>query len=380
MNIREAAYRCFAAVYNTAARLPVKQDRAVFFRLTAGDHYDSVDEVQRELKKRGGYEILTVSRSELGSIKGMIRFMTVDAFRMGRAKYLFLNNNFFPMGYMQPNADTTVVQLWHGMGAFKKFGFDIPQPPEVRALEEGAVKNVDYVVCSGWQIRPIYSSAFHMQPEQVLASGTPIQDFYFREENVGEEAQKRKRAAFDRTYGTKDKYLVLYAPTFRDDPHTELLDAMDFTRLADAATQGAGRDTSILVRLHPNDGISRDTLQQWTKKDPRVIDVTDYPDGNELSLLSDVMITDYSSICMNNALLMKPIVFYAFDLDQFETDRSFYFDYESTVGGPVVKTMDDLCRVFAAQSYEPDRLQSFRSLHFGNPDGRASEKLLDRVL
>lgn len=383
MEIRDIAYRFFAAVFNASARFPSKPKRAVFFRLTAGDHYDSMNEVEAALRRRGNYEIIHISREELHTPLTALKFMTVDAARMGRARYLFLNNNFFPMGYMRPNRKTRVIQLWHGMGAFKKFGFDIPQPPEVRKKEEGAVSRLDAVVCSAESIRPIYASAFHIAPEKVLTTGTPIQDFYFRPENVGQEAVRQKREAFDRKYPVcRGKYLVFYAPTFRDDPEedAQLLNHMDFTRLADAAAEGAGQEAAVLVRLHPNDRASRAGLAAAVQSDSRVVDVTDYPDGNELSLLSNVMITDYSSICMNNALLRKPIVFYAYDLSRFEQERSFYFDYRSTVGGPVVQDMEELCRVFRTQDFHPERLEAFRKLHFGRPDGHASEKLLDRVL
>lgn len=383
MNIRDLAYRGFAAVYNLAAKLPVKETRVVFFRLTAGDHYDSMNEVERELRRRGGYDIRHVSREEIQSAKGALRFMTADAFQMGRARYLFLNNNFFPMAYMNPNQKTKVIQLWHGMGAFKKFGFDVPQPPEVRKKELGAQKNIDYVVCSGEQIRPIYASAFHLPPEKVITTGTPIQDFYFRPENVGETAIQKHRESFDNEHkGCKGKYLVFYAPTFRDEAEktAQLLDHMDFLRLREAAEKGAGKSVAILVRLHPNDRESRGKLETICRDVEGVVDVTDYPDGNELSLISDVMVTDYSSICMNNALLRKPVVLYAYDLDDFEAERSFYFDYEENAPGPVVKTMDELCAVFETQNFEPERLEHFRALHFGSPDGHATEKLLDQVL
>ena len=383
MDLKDLAYRAFAAVYNLAALFPPKKDRAVFFRLTAGEHYDSIDEVEAGLRRRGKYDIIEVSRSELESPRTALRFMTRDAFRMGRARYLFLNNNFFPMAYMRPNRRTEVVQLWHGMGAFKKFGFDIPQPPEVRKKELGAQKNIDFVVCSAESIRPIYASAFHLPPEKVITTGTPVQDFYFRPENVGPEALETHRARFDEAYpACRGKYLVFYAPTFRDqeEEDKDLLSHMDFEKLLAAAAEGAGRSAAVLVRLHPNDRESRGILRQICGDSPSVLDLTDYPDGNELSLLSDVMITDYSSICMNNALLQKPVVLYAYDLDRFETERSFYYPYEENAPGPVVKTMDALCRVFRDQDFQPEKLSAFRKLHFGEPDGRATEKLLDRIL
>ena len=136
----------------------------------------------------------------------------------------------------------------------------------------------------------------------------------------------------------------------------------------------------MLIRLHPNDSSGREQLQALTAQYDGVLDLTDYPDSNELSVLSDVLITDYSSICMNNALLHKPVVFYAYDLDSFEGDRDFYYPYEETVGGPVVKTMEELCDVFAKQDFRTDRLEAFRELHFGTFDGGATKAMLEQVL
>ncbi|MGX8691800.1 MAG: CDP-glycerol glycerophosphotransferase family protein, partial [Eubacteriales bacterium] len=309
--------------------------------------------------------------------------MTKDAFTMGRAKTIFINNNFFPFGWVHPNKVTTVVQVWHGQGAFKKFGLDIPQPEEVRKKEVGANRPLSYVTCSAETIRPIYMSAFGLPASKIITTGNPVSDYFFREENVGEAAVAAKRKAFDAKFPQcKGKYLVLYAPTFRDDPDEDasLLSHLDAAALKAAIEAGAGREAALLIRLHPNDSSGREQLQALTEEVDGVLDLTDYPDSNELSVLSDVLITDYSSICMNNALLHKPVVFYAYDLDSFEGDRDFYYPYEETVGGPVVKTMDDLCRVFEKQDFRTDRLEAFRELHFGVFDGGAAKAMLEQVL
>ena len=308
--------------------------------------------------------------------------MTVDAYRMGRARVIFLNNNFFPFGWIHPNKNTTIVQVWHGQGAFKKFGLDIPQPADVRKREVGANRPLSYVTCSSESIRPIYMSAFGLQADQVLTTGNPVSDYFFREENVGEAAVAKKRAAFDAQYPVcKDKYLVFYAPTFRDDPaeDAELLSHLDADALLRAAAAGAGREAVLLVRLHPNDSTGREALQRLTEQNKQVLDLTEYPDSNELSVLTDVLITDYSSICMNNALLRKPVVFYAYDLDSFEGARDFYYPYEETVGGPVVRTMQELCDVFAKQDFRTDRLEAFRKLHFGDFAGGATNAMLKQL-
>ena len=384
MGVKELGFRVFALSFNLAAKLPVKTDRVVLFNLMHGAPTGALNETERELRALPEQpDIVKVDRNALNEgPAAILKFVTADAFRMGRARYIFLNNNFFPFGWVKPNRDTVLVQLWHGQGAFKKFNFDIPQPPEIRAKEVGASRPLSYVTCSAESIRPVYMSAFGLRADQVLTTGNPVSDYFFRPENVSPEAVAKKRAAFDGKYPVcKDRYLVFYAPTFRDDEGEDkaLLDHLDAEALLEAAKKGAGKDAVLLIRLHPNDSRGRDALTALAAANDAVLDLTDYPDSDELSVLSDVLITDYSSICMNNALLHKPVVFYAYDLDRFEGARDFYYPYEETVGGPVVKTMEDLCDVFARQDFRTDRLEAFRRLHFGDFEGGATVAMLRQL-
>ncbi len=381
--VKNVGFRVFALSFNLGARLPVKQDRVVLFNLMHGGFEGALTETERELVKNPSLTVLKVDRNDLEKgVRSMLLFMTKSAFAMGRAKVIFLNNNFFPFGWVHPNKATKVVQVWHGQGAFKKFGLDIPQPEDVRKKEVGANRPLSYVTCSTETIRPIYMSAFGLPAEKIITTGNPVSDYFFHEENVGELAVQTKRAAFDAKYPQcKDKYLVLYAPTFRDDATEDanLLSHLDVAALHAAVEAGAGREAVLLIRLHPNDASGRERLQALTEQYEGVLDMTDYLDSNELTILSDVLITDYSSICMNNALLHKPVVFYAFDLDGFEGDRDFYYPYEETVGGPVVRTMEELCAVFEQQDFQTERLEAFRQLHFGTFEGGATKAMLKQV-
>lgn len=379
--IKSLGFRFTALFFNAAAHLPVKKNRIILFSLHNAHFKDALGEVELELKKRPeDFEIIRVDRNDLFRSKASaLKFMIVDAFRMGRAKCIFMNNNYMAMAYMNPNPDTVVVQVWHGQGAFKKFGFDIPQPPEVRAREIGANKNVDYVVCSAPWVKKIYASAFGMREDQVLDIGNPNQDYFFRPENAGEEACKARRAAFDAQYPVcKGKYLVFYAPTFRDDPAAPpVLSHVNFSAMKEAVDAylkkrpDGPKECCILVRLHPKGAGEASFI-----KGDFVLDMTDYPDGNALCFLSDLMITDYSSICMNMTLLNKPMVFYAYDLDTYLKDRDFYCSYDD-VPGPICQTEEALYETLRSGNFREDKLDFFRNLHYGSPDGKATEKLLN---
>ena len=378
-SVKGVMFRAYGLLFSCVALLPVKENRVVLFSAHNANFTDGLGEIEKELQKRGGYDIIRVDRQDmLAGGTRLLKFMTLDNMKMARAKYIFLNNNFFPMNYMHFNKDTTVVQVWHGQGVFKKWGMDIPQPKRERKLELGVYAKTDYVVCSAPSCQAAYASAFNMKPEQVLTTGNPVQDQYFGEEHIGEAACATRRAAFDKQYPEcAGKYLVLYSPTFRDDG-TSVLDHMDLGRLKAAvdtglkATKSSVTECQILLRLHPHDAEAGKPVNV-----DGVTDMNQYPNSNDLCYLADVMITDYSSICMNMALLDKPMVFYAYDLQDFA--RDFCYPYE-TVGGPICTTMEDLIATFEAMDFADSKRAHFRELHFGTPTAGATARLLDAVM
>lgn len=294
------------------------------------------------------------------------RFFTRKAYGLARSRYIFLNDNFMPLASLHLGKKVVVTQLWHAEGAFKRFGQDISQPPEIRAREAAGNAKLTFVICSSESVAPHYTSAFHVRPEQVLPLGSPRTDFFFRPQDI-----TALRARFNEQYPQcRGKKLVLYAPTFRDDPEKdrELLSRLDtglFNRYL-------GEEYALLVRLHPQIHADTRTLEG-------AVDLTAYPDVSELVLLCDVLVTDYSSIVMDFALLRKRCIFYAFDLEEYEKDRPFYFDYESFVPGKIVRTMPELLDEIEHGVLDLARLERFRAFHFGRPDGGAAVRVVDYV-
>lgn len=377
MRVKDLVFFIFALFFNIGARLGVKKNRVGLVSWHNAHFADGLGEVERELKNRTAengkdFQMLKFERTALESPLSVLRFVTVDAFRLGRAKYIFLNDTFMPLCFARPGRQTKVVQLWHGMGAFKKFGFDIEVPEEIRHREKAQAEKLDFVVCSSEGVRDIYARAFGLPEERVLASGSPAEDYYFRKT----EKQKAKERLLEYYPELKDKYIVLYAPTFRDDREKdeELPAHFNAERICRAVNADTGheraKDIEILVRLHPQ------VHGAATVKN--AFDVTDYDNVNELCAAADMLVTDYSSICMDFVLMGKPVVFYAFDLDSYKGLRDFYFDYEDYVPGPVAKNEDELiCAIRDAGNKKSPKTDDFFKFNFDEPDGRATARLLD---
>lgn len=372
-------FKLYAVLFHLCRIFPVQKRRIALISMHNADFHDSLGEMERAFREQGdGYFFVKITRRDLSlqtgdgfsalmrSVLRAAAFFTVKAYGLARAQYVFLNDNFMPLAGLRLSKKAIVTQLWHAEGAFKRFGHDIGQPPEIRAREAAGNAKLSFVVCSSESVAPHYATAFHVKPEQVLPLGSPRTDFFFRPCD-----HAALRARFDEHYPQcRGKKLVLYAPTFRDDP---VKDKALLTKLDTGLfTRHLGGEYALLVRLHPQVHAGMRPLEG-------AVDLTAYPDVSELVHLCDVLITDYSSIVMDFALLRKRCIFYAFDLEEYERNRPFYFDYKTFVPGRIVRTMPELIDEIENGVLDLARLEQFRAFHFGRPDGKAARRVAEYV-
>ena len=111
------------------------------------------------------------------------------------------------------------------------------------------------------------------------------------------------------------------------------------------------------------------------------VDVTKDLEIDELMCAADVCITDYSSLIFEYSLLDKPLVFYAYDLDEYDDWRGFYYDYSELTPGPVCRNMEELaeCLSSVQQSYDRERMQAFRDKYMRSCDGHSTRRIEEMV-
>ena len=328
---------------------------------------DALGAVRDELESRGGYDLVYITRQDL-SLSNPLRvfsFFVLKSKLLATAEYVFLNDNFMPMGKLNFRKEAVITQLWHAEGAFKKFGLHIPQNDSLRKAEIAANSKLSYVVCSSEVVRKIYAEAFGVDERKVLPLGAPRVDYLKNEKNQKEAL----REIHEKYPETRNKKILLYAPTFRDDSERdkEIPNNFNLPKIKEVL----GDEYEIFIRLHPQIHISdRDTLG--------ATDVTDFPDVRKLILASDVLITDYSSICMDFAFLNKKTVFFAYDLKWYTERRDFYFDYESFVPGLVAKNTAELISAVKSD-FQKERNEKFKSFNFSFDDNLSAKRVVDEI-
>lgn len=260
------------------------------------------------------------------------------------------------------------IQTWHAGITMKKVEKDA-----INSLSQDYIKSAKhdsemadlFISGSKWNTEN-YRQSFWYNGE-ILESGLPRSDIFFTK-NGSDKIREQ--------YNVTDKEkIALYAPTFRVDGNTKCYN-MDFQSVIRTLEKKWGGTWKILVKFHPNILTKKEEL----KYSNNVIDASLHSDINELILVSDVLITDYSS-CMFDAMnIGKTIILYATDIDEYYKDRGTYFSFEE-LPFPLATTNKELVDIildFDNNKYK-NTVKYFLEQHKIFDDGHASEKIVERI-
>ncbi|SFR57156.1 CDP-glycerol glycerophosphotransferase family protein [Anaeromicropila populeti] len=375
--MKKIGYFIFACFFYLFRILPVKPKK-VFCIMTHDSSEDSsVGVVVKALKeKREGYSFYYIKKDERERakkhfIREFLSFFVVKAYHLATASYVMLDNIFLPMAYLKFRKKVCIIQLWHGTGTIKKFGQSINKG-DLKKLEGRGNKKITHLIVNSQYTKEQYSEAFGITEDKIYVWGLPRTDEFFNAE-----LEETKRDLFFKKYPElKGKKLVLYAPTFRDDETDRPKMKLELS----AIIENTDEDMVFLLKLHPFVAKNFSFLKEQRDISQRVLNVSHYQDINTLLFVSDILITDYSSIIFEYCLLERPMIFYAYDLDLFEKEgRGFYEDYQQYVPGPVARTTDDVIEIIRKDKFTIERVKLFKRQSYEYLDGRSGERLLNKI-
>lgn len=322
-------YRLFAAFFNLRSRFKANRKKIFFMMNNDSGPSGNCGVMQRRVKEKGyrTYVLKNAHKRFGKNIFGAFRFFVIKSFQMASCGTIFLDDTFLPMAYCNLQKDVQIAMLWHGTGTLKKFGLDTTAG-RLKDLEQICDSKITHLFVASEYTKKIYKGCFGLPEDRIFVTGSPRSDELFRAAAEGEDIRD------------KDKFTVLFATTFRENvpgeaPYYEI-------RTLLRKLQSKNRNIQVLLRLHPH--VSRE-LKGRTEyfMFGNCADVSGHDNLNYIMKRADILVTDYSSICYDFAVLKRPILFYAPDLDYYkEEERGFYEDYESFVPGPVFKRIDSL--------------------------------------
>ena len=299
-----------------------------------------------------------------------IRYYSLRYFYELATSKVIISNYRLPE-YFKKRNNQLYIQTWHSSLRLKMIENDT-----VNTLPESYVKMAKYdssqidLLLSGCKFSSeIFKRAFWYNGE-IFECGTPRCDILFDQHENNIKTIKNK-------IGLKsDDKTLLYAPTFRKGNNLSAYD-IDFKRVLNELNQQ--ENWKVLIRLHPH---LQDYSAELVKNNDSVIDVTKYDDIQELLLISDLLISDYSSLMFDFAITKKPCVLYTSDLEEYlKKDRNLYFNiYELPF--PICQDNNELIETIKAFDIEKyiNALNKF-DLKIGSfEDGNASKRVYDKVI
>ncbi|MEV6332314.1 bifunctional glycosyltransferase family 2 protein/CDP-glycerol:glycerophosphate glycerophosphotransferase [Streptomyces sp. NPDC051909] len=328
--------------HDVYSRLPIKK-RTVVFESQLGKQYsDSPRAIYEEMRRQGlDFTAIWSYTGDPGDFPKdieLVRRWSLPYLKaLARAEF-WVDNQSYPLR-LAKRPETTYIQTWHG-SALKKMGFDQPklktQTRQQQAAEQKHLDRYDhFLVRSEHDVRTLVK-AFRLKDRTPLRSGYPRNDLLVQARQREEEAGRRVRGPLAEKLGIPaDKTVLLYAPTFRTSGKASQFELpFDVERFAEEF----GDRYVLLVRAHYFNHVVLPPNVHG-----KIIDVSAEHDVTPLMELADALITDYSSVMFDYALLDRPMLFFTFDYESYvHEDRGTYFDLLEHAPGPVFRTEDEL--------------------------------------
>lgn len=360
---------------NVLRRMPVRRGSVVFESHLGLSYSDSPKYIYEELRA-SGYK----GRVYWSHAKGTAGFPS-DATLVKRNSWAYLralaraefwvDNQGFPQ-WITKRPQTTYIQTWHGT-PLKTMGANTPQikamlTPE-RTRFRKAINRFDHFLVRGeYDVRTLIE-AFEARAEP-LRVGYPRNDALLAPDRAERTAALRERLALPR-----DKRILLYAPTFRT-----AAARFDIGFDLDAFAREFGDTHLLVVRAH-----YLNTVQVPDTAKSAVLDLSGHPDVTELMLASHALVTDFSSVMFDYALLDRPMVFFVPDAVGYGRDRGTYFDLAERAPGPYTTDQEAFfaaLRALPETDGAPDAYAGARkdfAHEFGEYEtGTAAKQVVDR--
>lgn len=380
--IAEVILKAFYRVLTACA--PVHKNKVLFVAFHGRGVLDSPKALYEYMLSHDeykDYELIFTLNKKVPGVKS-VRYMSLGFLVAAvTSKYWFFNCKM--PGFLYKKSNQVYLQTWHGT-PLKRLGHDIvvdkdqkisrsglSQDKRNKAYDDDA-KKYDYMVSPNAFSTDCFESAFGVRRDKLIETGYPRNDYLT---NVTSE----EVTAIKKKYGIDaDKKIIFYAPTFRDNAYNTA--GYIFKLEVDFKKWKEILGDEYVVLFKPHYLIVTDFKEDAdTAGFVKFIDAN--ADINELYVIADMLITDYSSVFFDYAILNRPIYFYMYDIDEYEGMlRGFYLDVYKDLPGKIYKDEQSMLSAIKRGEFDAALMQSFRERFTYLEDGKATKRVLDIVL
>ena len=306
------------------------------------------------LENPNDFDIPNAIKIEINSFKYFIIAL--------KAKYWVSSVN-IERGLSFKKNNTIYLNTWHGAGT-KKIGNAVSKRKDYN------FSNVNYMLVQSNFEKNIFINDFGANKENFLFSGFPRSDELFTTQKTQIDIYKHKLKI------PIDKKIILYAPTWRESKNNGLSYDLNIPLDIKKWKEKLNDDYVILFRTHT---FTTNLLN--LEFNDMIIDVSDYHNVNHLLLISDILITDYSTIVFDYSILEKPFLCFGYDYNEYKNERGLYIDFEKEYPNGVQKTEDEILELILNMNYEKEceKTREFKSKYI-EAGGNATELAIKSLL
>ncbi len=261
------------------------------------------------------------------------------------------------------------IQTWHGYGPTKKMGYDVNFTSERPPMNH--TREWDYFIASSSLDEQIITSSTGYKKNTVILGSATTDEILEISKDINKKNKiKKNLGILEKDFNKK---IIFYAPSFRDSNLKEKTTKLKISSLSKI------KDAIVLVRLHP---LISENIDHSIFSDT-ILNACSYPDSSELLGISDILITDYSSVVSKFAILNKPIILYAYDLDSYLTERGFYLDYKKDMPAPIVyneqELFETIINIENIQKKYENKLKKFNENYNYLNDGHVCGRIIQKI-
>lgn len=345
------------AVYNLSKKKQINKDLVIL----ADAHHDelpySMQQLAQALRAQPDFTVMELCKdyqkgSYISIIKSMLTFMRVYA----NAGYVVICDNHLPVASCKKRPETKVIQLWHSGGALKRFGYDAPGNIPDSYHGGNVFANYDLITVSAdYAVEP-FVRAMRTDRSHVQVTGISRTDWFYDEEK-----KKEIRSRFEREHPqAAGKRVILWAPTFRGSAGDPKLSGAD---IIEKLKSGLSPGDYLIVKLHPH------AQKKVAAPDSSML-------TEELLAVTDILISDYSSVIYDYAYFGKPLILFTPDFEEYQKACGFYEDYDSIPAYRASNEQELKEAIDRTSDWDAQAMHEFFARTMGACDGHATGRII----
>ncbi len=382
-------------IYAILKLFPTQKGKVLFLSRQSDSLSKDFQMLEDELQKQtaGAIRIVAICHrlEGAGGMASMIAFAKstlASMYHLATSEVCVLDAYWPAVSILKHKKSLTVIQMWHALGKIKQSGYQTLGKESGRGEEIARLMKMhegyDYIIAGGSAWNPFYCASFGTTEDKLRNYGLPRIDYLLATEEAN---RKKVLAAYPELAG---KSIVLYAPTFRRGIKLEWEGLLDLVKAvskqADEQAGAAGSDYALIIKGHPNQKIELDSVNLGDGETVKSLDdipgVYTCPELTSAEILAaaDYLITDYSAIAIEGAVLNKKTYYFVYDYEEYREKNGMNIDLFEVMPSCVFRGAGELIAQLKSGNYNDAALASYREKYLPQDLGHSTEKIAQLVI